>query len=339
MNDTVYALADPMEVDVAAIERELEEIWRDAAKGADTDSVTRATAFNLVYLSTAADEKAPDMLAKLTIRHPSRSILLLLGDGSAASAQSAWVTAYCHRPNPTAPQICSEFISIEVHGAAVRHAASTLRSLALGGLPTVMIIGEDVPLDARVVIEYAPDCERVILSRLLMQENIGSLRACADRISDLPSSSGITSLQWNRVRRWMSLLAREYSSTAKSPASIKKIELNGISRELITEALLFSAWSSRMLKWRYLSHEKGSSQFSVHFHENNLLSISFSDGGPSRLRLYDSSHELLSVGLSEFQLSRDRVELLSDELSYWGSDDGFRQAISDLSLWFGEQAL
>ena len=66
--DSVQALADPHEVDIAAIERELEALWRSA--GDEDSSVLRATAFNLVYVARKSADDPSELLAKLSLSHP-----------------------------------------------------------------------------------------------------------------------------------------------------------------------------------------------------------------------------------------------------------------------------
>ena len=80
--DAVYRLVEPAEVDVPAIESELEEIWRKCASEEGDNAVMRTAAFTVIYgvRETHDGGIVRDMLVDLTLRHPARIILVRFTD-------------------------------------------------------------------------------------------------------------------------------------------------------------------------------------------------------------------------------------------------------------------
>ncbi|MBI5060167.1 glucose-6-phosphate dehydrogenase assembly protein OpcA [candidate division KSB1 bacterium] len=292
----VYALADPCEVDVAAIERELETLWRDAAKGGDTESVTRATAFNLVYVAPAADDNAGNLLARLTLAHPSRSILLRMGDPAAPPTQTAWVTAYCHQPAPNAPQICSEFISLEVTGSGLHHIASTLLSLMLPGLPIVLIWDAAVDSAHPLLLQFGHSANRVITDLIRPASSAAALREFFSLRQLLGRDAVCSDLCWTRLQPRRVAFVRWYESTSRPPIRGLRLPASGLS----AADLLFACWIETTL----------------HHHGGSPVCEIVADANTTELLLADGRVQ----AAPEAQVERAMTDLISAELRVWGRD-------------------
>ena len=87
-------------VDVAGIERQLQELWQLAA-ASDPDParqmITRACRFSLVAMTDAepARDRATEIISRLTSTHPCRAIVILADPEAGPAELSAGITAHC----------------------------------------------------------------------------------------------------------------------------------------------------------------------------------------------------------------------------------------------------
>jgi glucose-6-phosphate dehydrogenase assembly protein OpcA len=305
LRESIYPLADPCEVDVPAIERELESLWRDAAKGGATESVTRAAAFNLIYVAMASDDRAANLLARLTLEHPSRCILLGIGDPTAPPAQSAWVTAYCHQPAPNAPQICSEFISLEVSGNAIRLVGSTLLSLMLPGLPIVLAWDAGVSAVHPLLAKLGHSCNRVITDMIDDHAPAVTLREFF-ALQHLLGRDVISSdLGWTRLNARRFAFARWFER--ESAPRIQALRWS--ERHIQVADFLFVMWIEAML------HRSG-----VHPRVDTRT-----DSAP--LLLLEDGR---TIPLSPPAAPEEKLDVISDELKVW-SRDGVMESTLNLA--------
>lgn len=326
-DSAVYALADPTEVDVAAIERELESLWRDAAKGEGTESVTRATAFNLIYVTATGDDEAASLLATLTLEHPSRSILLLLGSADAPSAQSAWVTAYCHRPNPSAPQICSEFISLECAGSATTYVASTLRSLMLGGLPTVIVWSAHIDIHHPLLMELGYDSNRVITAVVKPADRVSAL----NRIWNLHKLFGnhvvVSDVIWSALLPARSAIARALDN--KNVKDITELHFSHWS----AECAVIAAWIAAILNWTLVDSKHGHDHATLNFSGNKTMSFADKNSQQNSTSLAITFQNTEQVTIEIPHSEAELTKLIDSELNVWSCDPVFEQTFDTLQQW------
>src|SRR5690348_10091481 len=96
---TPAPLGERTQIDVRAIERGLNELWKQANESGDGDkhhSATRTRVLNLVVVTRgdAAAEHATATVAKLTLRHPHRAIVVNANGRAEADQLEAWVQAH-----------------------------------------------------------------------------------------------------------------------------------------------------------------------------------------------------------------------------------------------------
>ncbi len=331
---SVYSLADATAVDVAAIERELEDLWRDAAKGDGVDSVIRATAFNLIYQTDSHDDRATHLLAHLTIEHPSRSILLLSGDATETPSQQAWVTAYCHRPNPAAPQICSEFVSLESIGIPSAYVASTLRALLVCGLPVALAISDRVPLSKSVVGDMGNEVQRLICGHMLTADQLSIDPEFSGLMGSLRGRATVTTLTWARIRTWMNRLADATDARVESLPHCSRIIIHCGNRGRFEECLLFAAWCGSRLGWTDDQARITTDCTRIEFKGKRALEIRCADAPGVDIELFDVRDEAHRVRVfTEDDPADDATELLSGELRIWGEDRMFAEAYKRVERW------
>ncbi|MHC5541003.1 hypothetical protein ACYOEI_22505, partial [Singulisphaera rosea] len=111
----------PKPVDIAAIERELAQLWKhpesSSSRGAQ---VIRACMSNLIVYCSSQDQAGVviEELDEIVRLHPSR-VLLLVGEvGSGAGTIEAYVSAHCHLAGDH-NRVCSEHVTVNASGDAV----------------------------------------------------------------------------------------------------------------------------------------------------------------------------------------------------------------------------
>jgi glucose-6-phosphate dehydrogenase assembly protein OpcA len=247
---TVNPLTQAVRVDVAAIERELEELWRSAAQ-TEGGAVLHAEAFTLIYaLRDGSDGgTADELLADLTAAHPARSILLHLGDENAPDSEEAWVTASCHRASPADQRICSDYITLRTTGESYETVASTLMSLFLSGLPVVLIWDHSLPPDHPLLTMLGKRIERVILSVIPPCGPASSLHGFFEIVDRLGRNPLVTDLSECFLRSWQLAIAALFDADPTSTGNIRTIRLHYSGDKVPAEMLLLASWMSVALKW------------------------------------------------------------------------------------------
>jgi hypothetical protein len=121
----------PKEVDVTAIEKELTQLWKQAAE--DTASgdapVVRACSLNLVIFTEGADRASglEEIVSQITVDHPSRIFLISANRDAARPNMEAWVSARCSLPAPGGKQVCCEEINLVVSGTDANKVPSIVK--------------------------------------------------------------------------------------------------------------------------------------------------------------------------------------------------------------------
>src|SRR5690242_18755421 len=141
--NTSAPLGERVHIDVRAIDRELNELWKQLAEATDDahqQAVTRTCVLNLIVVTGGgrAAEHATATVARLTARHPNRAFVISAAPGAPKDVLDAWVQTHCQMPSPGRPQVCGEQISIQAHGAAVDRVPGTLLPLLVPDVPVML---------------------------------------------------------------------------------------------------------------------------------------------------------------------------------------------------------
>src|SRR5262245_62655719 len=121
-------------VDVAAIEKELKELWTDmSSEKGQKEAVTRTCVHNLIVYAPGerSDAEVNAIVAEVTIQNPGRVFILLPDPSSKEKKVSAWVSAQCYRTSGMRQQICCEQIMVRAQGDAVQELPSILDPLTI----------------------------------------------------------------------------------------------------------------------------------------------------------------------------------------------------------------
>ncbi len=151
---------------IPATLRELSRIWSEPRLVTDVDGVeerrvaARTSVMNLVVIAgrPEIDEHAAATIARLTGRHPSRTLIVLTGDPDGPSSLRARIEAQCVLPRPDAPETCAEMIHLQAGGPTGRHLDAVIAPLLVHDLPVTLWWPGEPPFaspGAQAVLELA----------------------------------------------------------------------------------------------------------------------------------------------------------------------------------------
>ncbi len=235
-------------LDLAGIEREIAAMWRSATDR-QALTITRACRSNLVVL---ADERLPEFIDEVTVRHPARLIVITPaeenGDPPPIHGQ---VSALCHlRPSGGRGLVCSERITIVVRRGEERRVPSVVRGLAVGGLP-IDVLADPNGLDRLAESGLLEAADRVLVDSTAVPTSLWmrwtgiSARAAVDP----PAGVRFFDLAWLRLAPFRRAIARaiEQSPMRKSLHTIESVDIAHARRP--TSALLLAGWLGYRLHW------------------------------------------------------------------------------------------
>lgn len=331
-------------MDVDRIEQELEELWREAESSGD--SVTRATAFNLVYLCARhAASDGQQILPELALCHPTRSILVSL-DETKPPAERAWVTANCRRLEGENRQICSEAITLEIDGDATLRAASLIHSLTLGSLSTAVIWHHALPITHPLLTLLADSAERVITCAFHENAPASSLRPWLDFYQKASESCVVSDLLWAELSGWRGAVA-ELFDDCPNVELLREVRIHSTGDKTTAGALLVGAWIAESLKWKMdgialrgrrpviecnndhaimFVHEGGSTGEGAEFLFDNNTAAVMREG---------DNFSLTFEGRTRLARAKEQgtKTLLAHELHAWGRDNRLHSALAAAQLW------
>ncbi|HEU5100285.1 MAG TPA: glucose-6-phosphate dehydrogenase assembly protein OpcA [Roseiflexaceae bacterium] len=272
---TSAPLGERTHIDVRAIERELNDLWKQLAEGEEGEThqaVTRTCVLNLIVVTGGgrAAERATETVARLTGRHPNRAFVISAAPNGRKDVLDAWVQTHCQMPSPGRPQVCGEQISIEARGAAVDRVPGTLLPLLLPDVPVMLWWPRGEPSDDPRFLKFADYVDRVIVdSATFAKPEAGLVRLAALLSPDTSNRSAgpgaanwsaganaaISDLAWSRLTPWRELTAQFFDAPALVP------HLSEITRVTLeyeahaggpadrSQALLLLGWLAARLGW------------------------------------------------------------------------------------------
>ncbi|MBX9692435.1 MAG: glucose-6-phosphate dehydrogenase assembly protein OpcA [Cyanobacteria bacterium] len=251
-------------VDLARIEKELVELWKQAedSEGGEMNSVTRACSFNFIlFTEDGADASVSDLLDDIMLSHPCRAIL---ASAKAAEEESldAWVSARCHVAGGNKRhQICCEQITVSFLGEGTEKIASVVLPLTMGDLPTCLWWKPGI-ISMSCLEPFLPDVDRLIVDSGDDQDSVAELISIKSVHDRLPKGAGLYDLNWKRILPWRLAIAHAFE---ESRGPLKSEDLDLISqvqikvagadvedgkRLQLSQALLLAGWLATRLAWQ-----------------------------------------------------------------------------------------
>ena len=140
------------------IEKELARIWAqpdlvvpgDGERGerGGRHVAARTSVMNLVVIARRPEigERSAETIARLTGRHPSRTLIVLSADPDGPPWLDARIQAHCVLPRADAPETCSEQILLTAGGETGRHLSALVAPLLIHDLPVTVWWPGEPPL-------------------------------------------------------------------------------------------------------------------------------------------------------------------------------------------------
>jgi glucose-6-phosphate dehydrogenase assembly protein OpcA len=251
------SLGGQTQIDIRAIEHELNELWKSAAQGDDDlpAQVTRACTLNLIAVihGSAAEHAITAAVDRLTGTHPHRAIVVNVDLDSEQNEPpiEAWVQAHCQLPTPGRPQVCCEQITITARGEGIMRVPGTILPLLVPDVPVVVWYPEGEPFGDPLFEKLAELADRVVVDSEQFVDPEGGLRRLADRVGQEPP---VGDLAWGRLTIWRELVAQCFDATTLSPQlhTLDRVRITYGARCSRVPALLLAAWLSARLGWKLI---------------------------------------------------------------------------------------
>ena len=363
MNNIQPTIGIPVEVDVAAIEKELGAFWKSAGEMGQ-GAVIRACSCNLVAFAPNREKAAAlvPILAKVSQWHPNRSIIAYVEpDGSPDGRDlHAWISAQCSTPLSEGPQVCCEAITLSAHSKARLNLPDTLLALVVPDLPIYLYWRAFAIADKDLMERMARFSNLLIVDSHQSQEDPQNRLQILQLLADQPAVA-MRDLNWSRITAWRDLIAQFFDSPATS-RYVYEISDVEIARNLSapgtipTRTLLLTGWLASSLGWRCISAERSGDRWSsrwmsatgevrVNFagtehptgQAPGISSVTLRAGDKAEFSVFAESHSfsaIASVGGSRLihsvpEESLDEASLLIRELSQAGEDVVFKAALAE----------
>ena len=213
-------------VTVGAVDRALSDLRRHEKRAAVRTSVLTLVA---VVASQAEADLTLEIVAGLGARHPSRTLVLVVGeaedgDGHGAGDRRAAIDAAAsvHVVERQGTAICYEDVVLRVRGPARYHLDSVVEPLTLPDLPVVVWTPSHLPDLGDPLLTEA---DRLVVDSRTVPE-AGDVFV---RIAALARRLPVTDLSWTRLAPWRSLLAGLFEGgvNRRFLAGVQKVEVAG----------------------------------------------------------------------------------------------------------------
>jgi glucose-6-phosphate dehydrogenase assembly protein OpcA len=245
---------DTLDLDGAALERALSELWQQAAAGTDAMPVARARVMTLVVYTE--DEPSAQLAAAvaeaLPERHPSRGIIVNV-DPSHDLPPRAGISIQCLVNPGGERKICSEQITVTAGGSSRHLLFGAITPLLVADLPaTFWWTGRPRPADP-VFQQFARGTmDRMLVDSGLFRDPGAGLIALARWKEDRRRRAAIGDLAWERLREWRQMLAQTMDppDARAHLRSIADVTVSYQGDSISTECLLLSGWLAASLGWQ-----------------------------------------------------------------------------------------
>ncbi len=336
-------LAGPKQVEVPALDREFESLWKSLAPQNEEAAAMQASTANLVVAvsSGAEAEAAADVIGEIIGRSPCRGLLLVFLPEARASQLIAEISVIGEKPplrhaqgRPFGEkQVCCEMIRLAASGASAQTLPTLVESLYVPDLPIVVWWPGSPPLKHESFRRLAKSADRVVID----SESFGRSGMCelADFIEHSRKlRTAVSDLNWARLTPYRQLFA-QFFDTAHGREQLEKIESVAIEAHE-SAGLLMAGWLISRLGTRGhnpLPREQVTRKTTADKAVFQSTTMICSGGEFSVRRADDEMVEARSRMGSETTSRVARIPLapvakwLSEEIGYSGRDRAFDAAV------------
>jgi glucose-6-phosphate dehydrogenase assembly protein OpcA len=268
----------PLGVDIPAIEEELRELWKGAAREDSTDPesggpVARASVLNLiVYTEYATQESVvSEIISELTVQNPCRAIVVTAVPGEDNLKMEAWISAHCHRLSPASKVMCCEQISLRGSGRATRELAATTIPFLISDLPVFVWWKGNRFFDSEFLTSISGVCDRLILDSKNFASPESDFARLEEYIKAHQARLAVSDVAWHRLMQWRELASQffdppvlrghlEHIENVTVEYNKRAVDGSGVP----PQAYLLLGWLGSRLHWEVLGAEIRSEGPSFH---------------------------------------------------------------------------
>ncbi|MFQ5846275.1 MAG: glucose-6-phosphate dehydrogenase assembly protein OpcA [Candidatus Methylomirabilales bacterium] len=253
---------DAMSTNAQQIEHDLQQLWKQMAESADGEGqqpVMRVCVLNVIAYAPGeqGNGEVGEIMAEVTIQHPSRIIVVLSNSEATGPRLDAWVTAQCHLAAGARKQICCEQIKIAAEGEGVSQVPSMIRSLLVHDLP-VVLWWRDIPrCESRLFGELLKTSDRVIIDSERFPDAERGLAGLRTLIGQTAERTAFSDLSWSRLTPWRASVAGLFDAPEwraylrrLSRVEIRYRQDDAERCSIPSQALLIACWLASRLGWR-----------------------------------------------------------------------------------------
>ncbi len=210
------------DVSIGDVERALSSLRRHEQRAA-----VRASVLTLVAVthSQAEADLVRGTIHDLGIRHPSRTLVVVLEKGDPGRVEGTGVDAslWVHALEQDGRAVCFEEVRLLVRGPARFHLDSIVGPFALPDVPLVVWLPASLPAPGDPLLDVA---DRLVVDSRAADEVGGDVLA---RAATLARRLPVTDLSWIRLAPWRSLLAGLFEGSVNRPFldGVDRVEVSG----------------------------------------------------------------------------------------------------------------
>src|ERR1044071_4041412 len=253
-------------INVAAIEKELTGLWKEASED-EKGGVVRSSILNLlIYVPNPAEaSKVDDIMLEITGSHPCRAILIIADREAQESVLTAQVTSRCTLPTPHSKQVCCEQVTITASEDHLDEVPSATMPLLIADLP-VYLWWRAVPevSDKQLFGRLAEISDRMIIDSSQFNDPRGDLASMASALRNTERWAALSDLNWARLTAWRALISSFYDVADYRPllqhldkVVIRYAPPSADASAIATRALLLGGWLASRLGWRFSGERRG----------------------------------------------------------------------------------
>jgi glucose-6-phosphate dehydrogenase assembly protein OpcA len=200
---------------IAEIELELARIWsqvdltvHDGEGDGARHVAARTSVMNLVVVTRRPEvaERCAATIQALTVRHPSRTLIVTSADPDGPAWLDGQVQAHCVLPREDAPEICAEMILLTAGGEAGRHLAALVAPLVVHDLPVTVWWPNEPLFRSRQALDLLETVDRLVVDGSSWSgDGLDRLRALAELAAS--ARIAVSDFALDRQTRWREAIA------------------------------------------------------------------------------------------------------------------------------------
>jgi glucose-6-phosphate dehydrogenase assembly protein OpcA len=200
---------------LAEIEQAIARIWAkvdlsvgDGERDGGRHVAARTSVMNLVVVTRRGEvaERCGATIQALTVRHPSRTLILTAADPDGPAWIDGRVQAHCVLPREDAPEVCAETILLTAGGEAGRHLAALVAPLVVHDLPVTVWWPNEPLFKSEATVELLESVDRLVVDGSSWSgDGLDRLRALAELAAT--TRIAVSDFALDRQSRWREAIA------------------------------------------------------------------------------------------------------------------------------------